>query len=147
VSVVHPHVDLPEVVAELAGAFAAYEAALLDNDLGALNDFFLPSPSTVRLGIAEHAFGIESIVMQRAGLPGISPHRRLHNTVITAIGRDAGVVSTQLASAENDLIGRRSQTGVRTVSGWKIVAAHVSVIAPTLVRSFDAAAPVQRVRR
>lgn len=143
----HPHIDLPEVVAELASAFAAYEAALLANDLDALNGFFLPSAATVRMGIAEHAFGIESIVVQRARLPRISPHRRLHNTVITSIGRDAGAVSTEFATTENDLIGRQTQTWARTAAGWKIVAAHVSVIAPTLVRSFDAAAPVQRVRR
>jgi len=143
----HAQLDLPEVMAELASAFAAYEAALLANDVAALNDFFVASAATVRLGIAEHAFGIQSIALQRARLTKVSPQRRLHNTVITTIGRDAGAVSTEFAAAENDLVGRQSQTWVRTAAGWKIVAAHVSVIAPPLVRNFDAAAPVQSVRR
>ena len=138
--------NLPAIVAEVAGVFAAYEAALLANDAAALNAFFLASASTVRLGVAEHAFGIRSIEEQRARLPKISTGRRLHNTVITTWGTDLAAVSTEFAAPDTLLLGRQSQTWVRTVAGWKILAAHVSTIASPVTRSFDATAPVQSRR-
>ena len=138
--------DLPEIVAEVAEVFAAYEAALRANDLSTLNAFFLQSAATVRLGIAEHAFGIRSVIAQRARLPQISPLRQLHNTVITTVGRDAAAVSTEFSTPDSASVGRQSQTWVRTPAGWKIVAAHVSVLDAPFERCFDTAAPVRRKR-
>lgn len=138
--------DLPEVVAEVADVFAAYEAALLANDSAALNAFFLASVATVRLGIAEHAFGIASVMAQRARLPKISPLRQLHNTVITTVGRDVAAISTEFSTPDSAAVGRQSQTWIRTDAGWRIVAAHVSLIDVPFERCFDAAAPVRRKR-
>jgi len=123
-------VDLPPVVAEIRTVFERYERALLANDIEALNNFFFAAPSTVRFGIAEHAFGIESVRAQRAGLPPTHPERRLMNTVINSIGADVAVVSTQFTAPDTSKLGRQTQTWVRFAAGWKIVAAHVSQIDP-----------------
>lgn len=138
--------DLPEVVAEVVAAFEAYEAALRANDVAALQAFFVSSPAAVRLGLAEHGFGMQSIAQQRHHLPKISAGRRLYNTVITTLGTQAAAVSTESSSPDSDHIGRQTQTWVRVPSGWKILTAHVSVVLPPVRRAFDADAPVRSKR-
>jgi hypothetical protein len=55
--------------------------------------------------------------------------RRLDRTVITAYGRDMAVASTLFyRDSAAGKVGRQMQTWVRFAEGWKIVAAHVSVI-------------------
>ena len=46
-------IDTPKARAELEAAFAAYEAALLANDIEALNRLFWQSPLTLRYGVRE----------------------------------------------------------------------------------------------
>ncbi len=133
-------VDLTLVIAEVRAEFERYEAALLANDIDALNDFFFSAPSTVRFGIAEHAFGIESVRLQRAGLPRTHPERRLMNTVINTVGVDVAVVSTEFAAPNTVKVGRQTQAWVRFAAGWKIVAAHVSLIDPPFASHCDAGA-------
>jgi hypothetical protein len=123
-------VDMPFVAAEVRTVFERYEAALLANNIAALNDFFFAAPSTVRFGIAEHAFGIDSVRKQRAGLPPTHPERRLMNTVINCVGVDVAIVSTQFTAPDTAKVGRQTQAWVRFAAGWKIVAAHVSQIDP-----------------
>ena len=125
-------VDLPPVVAEVRTVFEVYERALLANDIEALNDFFFEASSTVRFGIAEHAFGIDSVRLQRAGLPRTHPERQLMNTVINSIGTDVAIVSTEFTAPNTTKLGRQTQTWVRFAAGWKIVAAHVSQIDPPI---------------
>jgi len=125
-------VDLPPVVAEVRTVFEVYERALLANDIEALNDFFFAASSTVRFGIAEHAFGIDSVRLQRAGLPRTHPERQLMNTVINSIGTDVAIVSTEFTAPNTTKLGRQTQTWVRFAAGWKIVAAHVSQIDPPI---------------
>jgi hypothetical protein len=49
--------------------------------------------------------------------------------VITTYGRDTAVASTLFyRDATPGKVGRQMQTWVRFAEGWKIVAAHVSVI-------------------
>jgi hypothetical protein len=127
-SIAADEVDLPFVVAEVRAEFERYETALLGNDIDALNNYFFAAPSTVRFGIAEHAFGIESVRLQRAGLPRTHPERKLMNTVINTVGVDVAVVSTEFAAPNTTRIGRQTQAWVRFAAGWKIIAAHVSQI-------------------
>lgn len=48
---------------------------------------------------------------------------------MTTYGRDFAVVSTLFQRVTNPgKIGRQMQTWVRFASGWRVVAAHVSVI-------------------
>ena len=55
--------------------------------------------------------------------------RTTARTIITAYGRDTAVAST-LFYRDNapGKVGRQMQTWVRFAEGWRIVAAHVSMI-------------------
>ena len=121
-------VNLPEVVAEVAAAFARYEAALVSNDVAALDALFWDSPHTIRYGINEVLHGIGEIRAFRAARPAAGLARSLERTVITTFGRDTATASTLFRRAPGAL-GRQMQTWVRLPVGWRIVAAHVSVIA------------------
>ncbi len=55
--------------------------------------------------------------------------RRTAKTVITTYGRDTAVASTLFyRDSAPGKVGRQMQTWVRFTEGWKIVAAHVSII-------------------
>jgi hypothetical protein len=123
-------VDLPEVVAEVSAAFERYEQALVSNDVDALDAMFRDDPRTIRYGGGENLYGYGEIKAFRAGRSPTGLARTLSKTVITTYGRDFAVASTlfQRASAPGK-IGRQMQTWVRFADGWRVVAAHVSVIA------------------
>ena len=46
-------IDDPRVVAEVTAAFHAYEAALMGNDVAALNGYFWADARVTRYGIAD----------------------------------------------------------------------------------------------
>ena len=50
--------------------------------------------------------------------------------MITTFGRDFATAMTEFRRDGSPNVGRQSQTWVRFADGWKVVAAHVSVIAP-----------------
>ncbi|MDR6953664.1 ketosteroid isomerase-like protein [Ancylobacter sp. 3268] len=123
-------INIPDVLAEVEAAFARYELALTSNDIAALDDLFWDDPRTIRFGGGENLYGIAAIRAFRAGR---SPHgleRSLDGTVITTYGRDMATAATlfRRASAPGK-VGRQMQTWMRTAGGWKVVAAHVSLIA------------------
>jgi len=120
----------PDVIAEVRAAFEAYERALVSNDVGALNAMFRNDPRTIRFGATENLFGYDEIKAFRAARSPEGLARTLSRTVITAYGRDIAVASTlfHLATMPGK-IGRQMQTWVRFAEGWRVVAAHVSVIA------------------
>jgi hypothetical protein len=122
-------IDLPEVVAEVRAAFARYEQALVGNDVAALDAMFHADPRTIRYGGAENLYGFQEIEAFRAARSPIGLARTLSKTVITTYGRDHAVASTLFhrASAPGK-IGRQMQTWVRFAAGWRVVAAHVSLI-------------------
>jgi len=122
-------VDLPDVVAEVAAQFKRYEAALVSNDVAVLGDLFRADPRTLRYGIGENLYGYEAIKAFRAARSPVGLMRRTDKTVITAYGRDAAVASTLFyRDSAPGRVGRQMQTWVRFPEGWKIVAAHVSII-------------------
>jgi hypothetical protein len=49
--------------------------------------------------------------------------------VITTFGRDFATASTEFRRTGNGAIGRKTQSWVRFPEGWRVVAAHVSVLA------------------
>lgn len=120
-------VDLPDVVAEVSAAFAAYEKALTSNDVAALDALFHKDSRTIRYGIGENLYGYDAIAAFRAARSPAGLMRDLSKTVITAYGRDTAVAST-LFHRSPGKIGRQMQTWVRFAEGWRIVAAHVSLI-------------------
>src|SRR5271165_7201860 len=122
-------INLPEIVAEVEAAFARYETALVGNDVATLNALFWRSPHTIRYGIGENLYGAEAIAAFRAARSPAGLARRLSRTVVTTYGTDFATASTLF---ERDTvpgkIGRQMQTWVRTPDGWRVVAAHVSLI-------------------
>jgi Protein of unknown function (DUF3225) len=122
-------VDLPDVLAEVTGQFARYEAALVGNDVTVLDELFRADARTLRYGIGENLYGYDAITAFRAARSPVGLMRRTENTVITTYGRDTAVASTLFyRDSAPGRVGRQMQTWVRFPEGWKIVAAHVSVI-------------------
>nr|WP_034330131.1 oxalurate catabolism protein HpxZ [Herbaspirillum sp. B39] len=122
-------VNLPDVVAEVEQAFTDYEYALLINDIPALDRWFWYAPETVRYGVGEVLLGGEAIRQYRKTCTPVPGSRKLHRTVVTTFGRDYATVSTEFTDHTSDRIGRQMQTWVRMDEGWRIVAAHVSLMA------------------
>lgn len=119
----------PKVQAELAAEFERYEVALVTNDVAALDAFFWDSPHAIRYGGGENLHGYAEIQAFRAARAPAGLERSLERTVITTIGTDFGTASTMFRrTMMTGKVGRQSQTWWRSPQGWKIVAAHVSVI-------------------
>lgn len=122
-------IDLPDVVAEVTAAFNRYERALITNDVAVLDDTFRVDPRTIRYGTNEILYGHDEIAAYRAARSSAGLARTLSRTVITTYGRDFAVASTLFQRATlPGKIGRQMQTWVRFADGWRVVAAHVSVI-------------------
>ncbi|MGF6572769.1 hypothetical protein ABH945_004890 [Paraburkholderia sp. GAS333] len=128
-------INQPEIVAQVQAAFVEYERALVDNDVAAMNALFWHAPETVRYGIAEIQHGGEAIRAWRENCAPVPKSRKLHRTVVTTFGSDFATVSTEFTSDATALIGRQMQSWARLgpTEGWKIVAAHVSLIDPAVV--------------
>jgi hypothetical protein len=120
----------PAVLAELTAVFERYEDALVTNKVDVLDELFWDSPTTIRYGAAENLIGYAAIQAFRAARPSTGLARRLANTVITTYGRDFGTAMTEFYREGSTRIGRQSQTWVRMPQGWRVVAAHVSLIDP-----------------
>ena len=122
-------IDLPDVVAEVTAQFARYEQALVSNDVAVLDELFRNDPRTLRYGIAENLHGYGEISSFRAARSSAALMRKTDRTIITTYGRDAAVASTLFyRESAPSLVGRQMQTWVRFPEGWRIVAAHVSMI-------------------
>lgn len=119
--------DIPEIVAEVTAAFTRYERALVTNDVAVLDELFWNDPRTIRYGASEILHGYLEIMEFRAGRPSVGLQRTLLRTVITTHGRDFATANTTFD--RNGRVGRQSQTWVRQPEGWRVVAAHVSLMA------------------
>lgn len=118
----------PEVVREIEAEFAGYDRALGANDVAALNGYFFDSPFTIRYGIAENLYGYSEIQAFRAAATASGTGPKRERMVITTYSKDFATVSTLSRSSQPGKIGRTMQTWVRFPQGWRIVAAHVSII-------------------
>lgn len=122
-------VDLPGIRDEVAAAFARYERALVSNDVAALDALFRHDARTIRYGGSENLYGIEEIRGFRQARSPAGLERRLARTVITTYGKTFATASTLFYRERlPGKVGRQTQSWVRFPEGWKIVAAHVSVI-------------------
>jgi hypothetical protein len=122
-------INVPDVKAEVEAAFARYEAALISNDVDALQALFWNSPHTIRYGIGENLYSYDEIGAFRAARSPVGLMRTTSRTVITTFGRDFATASTLFhRETTPGKVGRQMQTWARTPDGWRVVAAHVSVI-------------------
>ena len=122
--------NIPEIVAEVTAAFNRYEAALVANDVPALDGFFWNDPRVIRYALFDNGYGFEAIMKSRRARASVDLRRRLMRTVVTTFGRDFATANTEFRREESGREGRQSQTWVRTAEGWKIVSAHVSWLTP-----------------
>jgi hypothetical protein len=122
-------VNKPDVIAEVSDAFARYEKALVTNDVQTLDELFWNSAHTIRYGATENLYGYTEIMAFRASRPSAGLMRTQLRPTITTFGDDYAVTNTMFTrETAPGKIGRQSQTWVRLPEGWRIVAAHVSVI-------------------
>ena len=121
-------INLPDVHAEVLAVFARYEDALVNNKVDVLDELFWPSPHTVRYGTGENLGGIEAIRAFRLARPATGLARTLQHTVVTTYGRDFATAMTEFRREGSDRAGRQSQAWVRLPEGWRVVAAHVSLL-------------------
>ena len=120
----------PEIVAEVAALFERYEQALNDKDVDVLDATFWNSPHTIRYALRDNGYGFDAIHASRMGatkVPGGSKERRIRLEILT-IGNDLATVNLEYIARGREGIGRQSQTWVRFAEGWKVIAAHVSLM-------------------
>jgi Protein of unknown function (DUF3225) len=123
-------INIPEIVEEVTEAFRRYERALIANDVAELDALFWASPHTLRFGVGENLYGHDAIATFRRDRPPMDLRRRLMNTAITTYGRDLATANTEFQRLGSAVTGRQSHVWVRTDEGWRIAAAHVSLLFP-----------------
>jgi hypothetical protein len=123
-----PAINLPDVLAEVTAAFARYEDALVHNKVEVLDELFWNSPHTLRYGATENLYGYQEIQAFRAARPAQGLARDVLRTVITTYGRDFATANIEFRRDGSAKTGRPSQTWMRTGQGWRVVAAHVSLL-------------------
>jgi hypothetical protein len=120
----------PEILAELEALYPRYETALVTNDVDTLTRMFWASPHAMRFGATENLYGIDEIRAFRKGRSPANIARTIRRLDIVTFGRDCGSVTLEFERTVNagTILGRQSQVWVRLPEGWRIVAAHVSVL-------------------
>ena len=124
-------VNLPDVVAELQELYPRYERALVSNDVDTLVEMFWASPEVMRFGVTENLYGHEELEAFRKSRPAANLARTVTRLDIVAFGRDFASITLEFErlTAKGTVRGRQSQTWVRFPGGWRIVSAHVSLLA------------------
>jgi len=123
-------VNIPEVHRELSELYPAYEQALMDNDVETLTRLFWDSAFAMRFGVSENLYGAAEIEAFRKSRPATGLARRIVRLDIVTFGRDFGSVTLgfERETPAKTVRGRQSQVWVRFPEGWRIVAAHVSLL-------------------
>jgi hypothetical protein len=120
----------PTTLAELTVLYPAYEKALVTNDVDTLTAMFWAAPEVMRFGVTENLYGIEELEAFRKGRSPVNLARKIARLDIVTFGTDFGSVTLEFEREKDGKVirGRQSQTWVRMPEGWRIVAAHVSLL-------------------
>jgi hypothetical protein len=121
-------INNPSVLAEVHEAFNRYEDALTHNKVDVLDELFHHSPETLRYGVSENLYGFDAIAAFRKTRPSVGLMRTLLRVAITTYGDDTATANCEFERVGSTSIGRQSQTWIRTHEGWRVVAAHVSLL-------------------
>jgi Protein of unknown function (DUF3225) len=121
-------INSPTVLAEVGIAFDRYEQALVTNDIAVLDELFWNSPHTLRYGVGENLYGYKEIADFRASRPNAGLDRTQLRKVITTYGDSLATANIEFQRAGGNKVGRQSQTWVKMPEGWRVVAAHVSLM-------------------
>lgn len=121
--------DDPAIQAEVRAVFDRYEAAIAANDTATLDSIFWADPRTVRFGTSEILYGHDAIRAFRASVARYArrTQRRVH---IVTFGQDFAATHLEYERVETGLIGRETKIMARMPEGWRVVSAHVSLLAP-----------------
>jgi len=115
-------------VQDLEAMSDRYERALADNDLPELDALFHDGPEVVRYGATECLYGADEIAaFRRTRTGGAPPRTNIKRTVVT-MGDDTGCVNIEFRRLADGRLGRQSQTWWRGPQGWRVIAAHVSLM-------------------
>lgn len=121
-------INHPATLAEVEAVFAEYEQALVSNDVEVLDRLFWHSPHTLRYGAGENLYGFQAIQDFRNARPSAGLERTISARSLTTFGRDFAVANVEFTRTSTPRIGRQTQTWVRMPEGWRVVAAHVSLM-------------------
>jgi hypothetical protein len=124
-------INRPEVLADVTAACDRYETALVTNDVATLSELFWNSPHVLRYGPTENLYGYEQIAGFRVARSPLNLDRHILRRTITTFGTDFATANVEFLRPPATTIGRQSQVWVRMADGWKVVAAHISLIAET----------------
>ena len=119
-------VNDPAVVAEVRAAFDAYEAALVANDVDALDEWFWHDDRVVRFAFGDVQRGWDEISEARRALTRQTGPRRVEDLVVTTFGDDVATVFGVFRLLETDALVHQSQVWARVEGAWRVVGAHVS---------------------
>jgi hypothetical protein len=121
----------PKTVAELEVLYPLYETALVNNDVDTLMKMFWAAPKVMRFGVTENLYGVDELEAFRRNRPSAGLARTVKRLDIVAFGEDVGSITLEFERSNADgrvIRGRQSQMWVRMPEGWRIVAAHVSLL-------------------
>jgi hypothetical protein len=119
----------PDVHRELSELYPRYEKALMENDVETLTRMFWASPLAMRFGATENLYGIDGIEAFRKARPAAGLQRKITRLDIVTFGQHFASVTLEFErEAARTMRGRQSQVWVRLPEGWRIVAAHVSLL-------------------
>jgi hypothetical protein len=130
-------INEPALVAELTTLAWQYEQALVNNDVPTLDALFWDAPEVTRFGATENLYGADEIRAFRRARPAVNLAREVQSFHVTTFGDDTGVVLIEFRRTVEGVIryGRQSQTWRRFGNGgWKVVSAHISVLASKPLR-------------
>jgi hypothetical protein len=121
----------PATHAELAALYPKYETALVNNDVETLTAMFWHSEQVMRFGVTENLYGFEELEAFRKSRPSVGLARTVKRLDIVAFNTDYGSITLEFERTGKDgslIRGRQSQVWARLHEGWRIVAAHVSLL-------------------
>ena len=124
-------VNDPATIAELTLLYLLYETALVTNDVATLTAMFWNSPHVMRFGVTENLYGTAELEAFRRSRPSTALARTVKRLDIIAFGTDHGSITLEFERTTPDgrtIQGRQSQVWARLEEGWRIVAAHVSLL-------------------
>jgi len=94
--------------------------------VAALDQFFWRDERAVRYGDGENLYGHADILKFRVQRSAAGLARTLLKSGVVTYGKDFG--TTHCEFQRGGQIGRQTQTWMRTSGGWRIVAAHISIL-------------------
>ena len=122
-------INAPAALAEVEAVFDRYERALVSNDVATLDELFWNSPHTLRCGVSENLYGFDEIAAFRASRPAAGLAREILRKQITTYGDSFATAHIEFRRAGSERTGRQTQTWMKTSEGWRVVTAHVSLMA------------------